>query len=154
MFDYIRDHLGYRIELQQLQTPSELRIGKENLLNLDLINRGFATVFSGNSAYYVLTDAAGKVWEFPTTAKPVDWQPYEPQDSTYTPLVHSIGLSLNLPTSLTPGEYKLGVWMPDGSERLKYDARYAIRCANGNTEWWTSKDNKYGINVLTTIVVK
>ncbi len=40
MFDYIRDHLGYRIELQSLRMPKALEAGKDNLLNLSLINRG------------------------------------------------------------------------------------------------------------------
>ena len=52
------------------------------------------------------------------------------------------------------GEYRLGLWIPDGSERLKYNPRYALRCANGNTTWWVSEDGKYGVNVLTTVEVK
>ena len=154
MFDYIRDHLGYRIELQKLQTPEALQIGKENKIRLDLINRGFATVFAGNPVYFVLVNDKGEVTEFPTKALSADWQPYEPQDSTYTPLIHSVELSANLPATLLPGKYQLGFWLPDPSGRLMYDPRYAIRCANGDTEWWVSKDNKYGINLLTTIDIK
>ena len=37
---------------------------------------------------------------------------------------------------------------------LKYNPRYALRCANGNTTWWVSEDGKYGVNVLTTVEVK
>ena len=55
---------------------------------------------------------------------------------------------------MAAGEYKLGLWIPDGSDRLKYNPRYAIRCANGNTTWWTSADGKYGVNILTTVEVK
>lgn len=153
VFDYIRDHLGYRIELQSLQLPGELRREKENLINLSLINRGFATVFGEHPVYFVLIDNKGEVTEFPTQANPVNWQPFEPKDSTYTPLVHSVDLSLRLPTSMMPGTYRLGLWIPDGSDRLKYNARYAIRCANGDTMWTVSGDGKYGINVLTTVLV-
>ena len=154
MFDYIRDHLGYRIELQSLRMPKALEAGKDNLLNLSLINRGFATVFGEHPVYFVLIDDKGKVMEFPTEANPLDWQPFQPEDSTYTPLTHSVDLSLRLPDSVAPGKYRLGLWIPDGSERLKYNSRYAIRCANGDTTWAISDDGKYGVNVLTIVEVK
>ena len=44
--------------------------------------------------------------------------------------------------------YSLGLWIPDGSARLQYDNRFAIRCANGDTQWWVSPDGKYGVNIL------
>lgn len=154
VFDYIRDHLGYRIELQSLQMPEKLTIGKENLVNLSLINRGFATVFGEHPVCFVLIDEKGTVTEFPTAANPVDWQPFEPQDSTYTSLVHSVDASLTLPASVAPGTYKLGLWIPDASERLMYNPRYSIRCANGDTDWWISKDGAYGVNVLTSVEVE
>ncbi len=153
VFDYIRDHLGYRIELQALQLPGRLQSGKENLLDLSLVNRGFATVFGEHPVYFALVDDAGKVTEFLTDAHPSDWQPFRPGDAVCVPLTHSVGLSLRLPESLAPGTYRLGLWIPDGSERLKYDSRYAIRCANGDTEWMVSDDGRYGINLLTTVEV-
>ena len=154
MFDYIRDHLGYRIELQSLQLPEKLQSGKENRLKLGLVNRGFATVFGEHPVYFVLIDDKGKVTEFLTKANPLDWQPFQPGDAAYTPLVHSVNQSLQLQGSMPAGEYRLGLWIPDGSERLKYNPRYALRCANGNTTWWVSEDGKYGVNVLTTVEVK
>ena len=154
MFDYIRDHLGYRIELQSLQLPEKLQSGKENRLKLGLVNRGFATVFGEHPVYFVLIDDKGKVTEFLTEANPLDWQPFQPGDAAYTPLVHSVNQSIQLQGPMPAGEYRLGLWIPDGSERLKYNPRYALRCANGNTTWWVSEDGKYGVNVLTTVEVK
>jgi len=154
MFDYIRDHLGYRIELQSLQLPKKLKMGKENRLELDLVNRGFATVFGEHPVYFVLIDDKGKVAEFLTEANPLDWQPFQPGDTAYASLTHSIDLSLDLPDSVVAGEYKLGLWIPDASDRLKYNPRYSIRCANGDTTWWVSKDGKYGVNVLANVEVK
>lgn len=154
MFDYIRDHLGYRIELQSLQLPSKFVSGKENVLKLSLKNRGFATVFGEHPVYFVLIDDAGEVTEFPTDANPKNWQPFEPKDSAYTSLMHTVDVSLELPASVTAGTYKLGLWIPDGSDRLRYNLRYAIHCANGDTDWWISKDGKYGVNVLTAVEVE
>ena len=31
---------------------------------------------------------------------------------------------------------------------------HLFRCANGDVDWWVSKDGKYGVNVLTTIQIK
>lgn len=154
VFEYIRDHLGYRIELQKLDMPAKLYTGKDNHLQLGLVNRGFATVADKHMAHYVLIDAEGKVTEFPIDAHPENWQPFQPGDSTFTPLVHTMKTVITLPESCPSGTYKLGLWMPDGGEALKYKARYAIRCANGNTDWWVSADNRYGVNVLTSIKVE
>lgn len=154
VFDYIRDHLGYRIELQKLEMPGKLRAGKGNPLKLDLVNRGFSTVFGEHTACYVLIDSKGKVTELPVEVNPQDWQPYQPGDSTYTPLLHTMDAMIQIPADCPSGTYQLGLWISDGSERLKYNYRYAIRCANGNTTWWTSGDKRYGVNLLTDIEVE
>lgn len=154
VFDYIRDHLGYRIELQKLTLPEVLKAGTESQWKLELINRGFATVFGNHPVHFVLIDEKDAVTELPTTANPLDWQPFLPGDSTYTPLIHIVETAINVPASLTSGNYKLGVWIPDGSERLKYDPRYAVRCANGDVDWWVSKEGRYGVNIMGEAQVK
>ena len=98
VFDYIRDHLGYRIELQSLQLPSKFVGGEENMLKLSLKNRGFATVFGEHPVYFVLIDKEGEVTEFPTDANPLNWQPFEPNDSTYTSLMHLSLIHISEPT--------------------------------------------------------
>lgn len=154
MFDYIRDHLGYRIELQKLDFPKTWHRGHSEQLALTLINRGFATVAGHHHVYWTLIDEAGNVTAFPVQADPRMWQPYQPGDTEYTPLEHRIDASVQLPESLPEGKYKLGLWIADASDDLKQDARYAIRCANGNIGWYTGPDNTYGINVLTEVQVK
>lgn len=153
IFEYIRDHMGYRIELQKLQIPSELESGKSSTVKLELINKGFAAVFGDHSVYFVLVDSKGKVTEFPTNCNPNDWQPYQPGDSTYTSLQHVIISEINLPPGLVSGNYKLGLWIPDDSEQLKYNNRYAIKCANGDIQWMVTDDKKYGINILSDIQI-
>lgn len=151
VFDYIRDHLGYRIELQDM----EIRQGNDKYnreIELSLINRGFSTLFNEHPVYFVLIDNDGNVVKSILTDTDVnDWQPYRPDDILCTPLVHKIKTCIQLPETFQPGNYRLGLWIPDGSDRLKKNSRYAVRCANGDTEWWISKDNKYGINILTTL---
>ncbi|MCD8183000.1 MAG: DUF4832 domain-containing protein [Bacteroides sp.] len=155
VFDYVRDHLGCRLELQSLQMPSVLKSGQENKLELTLINRGFATVFGDYTVRPVLMDEAGQVIELPAVlVNPVEWQPFDPADAECKPLLHCIDLTCNLPQTVAPGNYKLGLWIADASERLKYNARYAIRCANGNTEWTVTGGGRYGINILAKVQVE
>lgn len=155
VFDYVRDHLGYRLELQSLQMPAVLTAGEENPMKLTLINRGFATVFGEYVVRPVLINEAGQVTELAAArVNPADWQPFDPADTECKPLHHAIDLTCNLPKGLAPGSYKLGLWMADASERLMYDARYAIRCANGNTVWTVADGGRYGINLLTEVVIK
>lgn len=153
-FDYIRDHLGYRIELQELSCPKRWKAGKENPIELTLINRGFSTLFNDHEVHFVLIDETGKVAKIlPTSTRVNDWQPYAPGDSTCTPLLHRIQATWALPPDMKPGTYRLGLWIPDGSMRLNMNPRFAIRCANGNVDWWISKDGKFGVNILTTVEI-
>ena len=151
VFDYIRDHLGYRLELQQLKINGNPAAGKEISLDLSLINRGFSTLFNEHPVYFVLIDEQNRITEFLTETNVHNFQPYQPKDPECKPLLHTIKGQFIIPEHLKTGKYRLGLWIPDGSERLKYNNRYAIRCANGDTEWWSSPDNKYGINILTSL---
>lgn len=154
IFDYIRDHLGYRIELQSLELDKQWSIGKTHALNLKLINRGFATVFNKYDVYFVLLDNNGNVVMSKTDINVFDWQPNKENEDSIEILEHVVDHGFILSDNQKTGKYKLGLWIPSGNEELKYNAKYAIRCANEDTEWYTSPDGKYGINVLTTIDVE
>ena len=150
-FEYVRDHLGYRLELQELQIDT-LKHTDNHILNLSLtlINRGFSTLFNEHPVYFVLVDEHNQ--EFLTNADTNSFQPYRPGDKTYTPLIHTIKGQVTLPKTAN-GTYKLGLWIPDGSRQLQHLSRFAIRCANGDIPWWISPDRRYGINILTTLQV-
>lgn len=151
-FDYIRDHLGYRLELQTLTAPERLIPGKSQPVEITLINRGFSTLFNEHTVSLVLINEQNELcYAIQTDANVHDWQPYEPYDTNYTPLLHKIQTNLSIPETLPKGTYRLGLWISDGSEKLKNNSRYAIRCANGDAEWWVSPDHRYGVNILTTI---
>lgn len=151
VFDYIRDHLGYRIELQEALVPSALS-SNNNKVEISLINRGFSTLFNEHPVYLALIDEAGKVCTTVLTDANVnDWQPYNPKDTSCTPLIHTIKANLQIPEGLPKGCYRIGLWIPDGSERLKFNSRFAIRCANSDIDWWISDDHKYGINIFASL---
>ena len=152
-FEYVRDHLGYRLELQELQIDTLKHTDNHILdLSLTLINRGFSTLFNEHPVYFVLVDEHNQVKEFLANADTNSFQPYRPGDKTYTPLIHTIKGQVTLPKTAN-GTYKLGLWIPDGSRQLQHLSRFAIRCANGDIPWWISPDRRYGINILTTLQV-
>ena len=148
-FEYIRDHLGYRIEIQRATFPGVISKGGKLTAEAELINRGFSTIHNPRPVYLVLIDVNGSVAEFAVKdADPRKWQPYEPDDEDYKPLIHRIGIEVQLPDTLKPGWYQLGLWMPDGLESLQLDSRYAIRVSNRDLPWWTGDDYTYGVNIL------
>ncbi len=149
-FDYIRDHLGYRIELQQLQVSKN---ANDIVLDLSLINRGFSSIKNARDIYFVLINSQDKVVkEIPAYNDPRSWQPYLPGDVHFQPIIYHINRHLNK-ENLPDGHYKLGLWIPDGSLQLKYNAEYAIRCANDIT-WFIDSDKRYGVNILGKISIE
>jgi hypothetical protein len=152
-FEYIRDHLGYRIEMQRATFPGAISVGGKLSVEAELINRGFSTFHNPRPVYFILIDSDGSVTEFPVKdADPRKWQPYKPGDENYKPLVHKISINSKLPNSLDSGWYQLGLWIPDDYESLRMDPRYAVRVANGDVPWWTGSG--YGINILGVIQLR
>jgi len=151
IFEYIRDHLGYRLELQKARFPRSLEKGSPIDVEIELANRGFSTVINPRPVYLVLIDAEGELMlKQMINADPRDWQPYDPNDPTFTPLVHRITGAIET-SGVPPGEYMLGLWLPDASENLARDSRFSIRVANGDVPWWTTCDGRYGVNILGNI---
>lgn len=148
-FEYVRDHLGYRLELQEMQYTRKMQPGQCYPVRVTLINRGFATVFGRYEVRFALIDSCGRVvGSCATDADCRAWQPYEPGDPTHTPKVHAINGVLDPALLPGPGCYRLGLWIADASERLRMDPRYAIRCANRGLPWWVSADGSYGMTIL------
>jgi hypothetical protein len=153
-FEYIQDHLGYRLELQTAGFSRKLGVGAELAVEIDFVNRGFSTPHNRRPACLVLVDVDGKVTELPLPeSDPRQWQPFAPLDEAYKPLVHQIRFTGRLPSAIQPGWYQIGLWMPDADARLRLDPRYAVRVANRDVPWWTDARGQYGVNVLGTLEV-
>ena len=153
-YEYIRDHLGYRLELQRATYPARVPAGGAAPVRLELVNRGFSTLHNPRPVLVVLIGPEGRLaGSWATDADPRSWQPYEPGDETRAPLTHTIQASVEVPADLAPGMYQLGLWLPDAAESLRLDPRYAIRVANRDVPWWTDAEGHYGLNILGTITV-
>jgi hypothetical protein len=148
-FDYIRDHLGYRLELQEATFPKSVRRGESLECRLSLINRGFSAMHNPRPVYLVMVDDAARVVAQQLTATdPRRWQPYRPEDAEYVPLRHEIATSIRVSPKTTAGTYRLGLWLPDAQPSIQHDPRYAVRLANRDAPWAVSADGRYGVNVL------
>jgi len=153
-FEYIQDHLGYRIELQEAQLPEKLPAGGELAVEVELVNRGFSTLYNPRPVYIVLIGTGGSVIPFEAKgADPRRWQPFDPEDKQYKPLTHKLSVKAQLPAAARPGWYQLGLWMPDAHQTIRLDPRYAVRTANRDVVWWTDREGRYGINVLGVVQI-
>ena len=118
-----------------------------------LVNRGFSTFHNPRPVLVALIARNGDVHTLQTSSDPRTWQPFAGGDSLYRPLEHAITLDATLPNDLAPGQYRVGLWLPDAAESLRLDPRYAVKVANGDVLWWVNAQGKYGLNVLATIAV-
>ncbi len=149
-YDYIRDHLGYRIELQRAVFPRVMNLNDTLSIEVDLINRGFAAFVNPRPVYFVLVDKNDdNVCEFEDTdADPRWWQPFEPGlvgvqvGEGFLPLLHKMKIETPLPVGINSGIYKLGLWLPDAAESIRMSQDYAVRVANHDVPW------QNGINIL------
>ncbi len=153
-FEYIRDHLGYRLELQRASFTPAPKAGGVLNVEVALINRGFAALMNQRPVEFALIGPHGEVHAFEAPGADVrHWYPHQPGDVTCAPLSHTVTLEINLPDNIAPGWYSLGLWLPDASEGLRTRPDYAVRVANGNVPFWISANGMYGINLLGTLQV-
>jgi hypothetical protein len=153
-FAYIRDHLGYRLELAAAAFPSFINTSNVLGVELRLYNRGFSTFVNPRPVWLVLLDGQAQVraeWFTGTDARA--WQPWTPGDPQYGVNLHRVTAKVRMPPLLRPGQYRLALWLPDGSDRLQRDSRFAVRCANRDSRWLITPDKRHGLNVLGELAV-
>ena len=154
IFEYIRDHLGYRLELTRGSYPLEVVSGKKFKAVFSLVNRGFAAPVNPRKVYLVMI-ADNKVYKLAKAKSDVRrWYPCLPGKRTVLAPEYKLAFKAKLPKNIVHGKYKLGIWMPDNAESINKDARYSIRLANRNVPWWTGKAESYGVNIVGDITVQ
>ena len=120
-YEYIRDHLGYRIVLEEAEVDSEIAAGQEFHATVKLRNHGFSAPVNPRPVQLVLKGReAAYRFDFKT-----DVRRWSGGGATQT-----LKLSAALPPDMAPGEYQIGFALPDAAETLAGRPEYAIRCAN------------------------
>jgi hypothetical protein len=154
-FEYVTDHLGYRLELMQAQYPEIIKRNEPLAVTVVLGNRGFAVCHNPRPVSIALISAAGKVTEFLCTeARPCEWHSFHPGGEAPSRFNHSVAIKTAVLPDLESGYYQIGLWLPDASPRLRLDPRYAIRLANRDVSWWVDDKGQYGINIFAVLEVQ
>ncbi|WP_437855462.1 DUF4832 domain-containing protein [Sorangium sp. So ce363] len=136
-FETIACRLGYRFVVMEHESPEQIARGQPLSLRLRVFNDGYARAYNPRPVYLVLQQGeARRVAE--VDADPRRWAPGEESEMC---------LEAQIPADLPPGDYQLGLWLPDASERLRDDPRYAIRLSSG-AAW----DGASGVNLLDAAV--
>ncbi|MDR2564001.1 MAG: DUF4874 domain-containing protein [Prevotellaceae bacterium] len=149
-YDFVRDHLGYRLNL--LDSSKITAEGSTLKYDLKLSNTGFATVLNPKPVYLVFINESNSVVKeiLLTDVNPHDWQPFDPAVKSYEALIHSISGSVN--TALS-GKHKVGIWIPDGQSPLVHNNRYDLKFAPSDlVSHWTDAESKYTVNVIGELV--
>ena len=172
-YEYLRDHLGYRLELHSAEWPADLALPASFNFSAMLRNWGFAAPVNPRPVYLVILspDKTEVLWQSAQSmADPRDWQPHTPGDPFYTPTRHTFGASgLHINSDLqghgcAVGEkckLWLGLFMPDMRSAHFASANvgeaYSVRLANADIEWSvvkkSAKSTQGGVNVLGKISV-
>ena len=138
-FDSIKSRFGYRLWVEQVSVPRSVTAGRYAHINITMRNSGFAAPLTQRPLYLVLDGPVRRTFKLP-----VDVRKWAPGKS------HTIELAAQVPAGLPPGNYTVGLWLPDEAANLRDDPRYAIRLAN-DSAW----DGSTGVNRLVNgIVVK
>lgn len=151
-YQFVRDHLGYRLNLQP---ASVVKVESDTLVyDLKITNTGFATVLNPRPVYLALIDEAGQIVREAqlSAVNPREWQPWAKGDAA-TLLTHRI--SGKIPLGLPDGEYRVGLWLPDSFASVKYNPAYCIKLAVDNraVAHWTDTENTRTVNIVGTVRV-
>ena len=109
-YEFIRDHLGYRLALKSASLPAGS--GKARFV---LHNYGFAPPINPRELVVVAVASDGAAREIPTGA---DLRKARPGQD----------LTVDVELSLRPEE-RIGLWLPDSSPTLRLRPEYAVRLA-------------------------
>ncbi len=154
VFDYIRDHLGYRLELQNLETEIQ---GNNLTAKFHIQNKGFSAPKNPRQIYAVLLDEQGQqVQQLPvnidanewlswTTDANLDIKKNDINGTNYTDYTleddfdpinyntHTVQATFDMSGLTTYATYSIALWMPDPSADLNTASNqvdYAVKLAN------------------------
>ena len=139
-FDEVQRRLGARLVMTRSRIAGTARPGGQLAVEVDLDNRGFASLYNARDVEIVLeNETSGAVRSFAVDADPRSWKPGGS---------HAMAATVSLPVDMAPGAYTAYLHLPDPSPRLRDDPRYAYRIANLGV--W---DGECGYNKLASNIV-
>jgi hypothetical protein len=145
-YQFVRDHLGYRLNL--LKTSSIQVVNGNLIYDLKLTNTGFATLQNPKTVYLVFVNEAGQVArEIELNVNPKDWQPFakaNPQEL----LIHTIAGTVPLEQT---GNFRIGIWIKDNSNPNKAACSVKFAVDNHTVQHWTDSESTRTVNIIGNI---
>lgn len=157
VYEYIRDHLGYRLEVRG--TPTVAVVGRTLTVNATISNYGFAAPVHPRPVLITLQGGkwpgdAKVVWAANVSGTPDvrSWQPHAPYDPLRAILNHSLDTTVELPAEVAPGEYIVGIALPDARRSSQ---RAACDEPSSCIRFATTKDGNWsgGVNGIARVTV-
>ncbi|WGL96423.1 DUF4832 domain-containing protein [Arsenophonus nasoniae] len=143
-FEYIRDHLGYRLTLEEATYPVFVKIGDYFALKFSLKNYGFARPVNNRPIAIVFLDGQDEI----------QWQLFMPAGAELCAAgrgyIFSIACQLG---NIKSGKYLLALWLPDESPMLRDCPQYDIQLANGGSNFRLIETEKHRFNVFAEVQV-
>ena len=133
-WDELKNRLGYRFVLKSAKIPNKVNAGENFVAELTIKNNGFASPYNERDVYLVLENGSTKEI-IKIDSDPRKWRAGK---------ITTISVNTKLSKNLKAGNYQISLWMPDISNKIKNDPRYAIRTANIGTWNETTGYNKIG----------
>ncbi len=110
-FEFVRDHLGYRIEAKSLEIDGEIAQGEFIDLSLELVNYGFSAAFNMQSKLVIL-DENNKMVSFVRAGNPEGW------NNGNRLITQKINSVMKLPS--TSGKYKIAFYLHNSADEGAY----------------------------------
>lgn len=121
VMEIVKRRLGARFVVTAFDLPKQGHAGEKITIRITLANRGFASLYNSRPVTLVLIAPDGMRHRFPISTDPRLWKAGESTE---------IEAEILLPDKMTHGNYTWALHLPDASERLAGDPRFAIRFAN------------------------
>ncbi|NKB65461.1 MAG: DUF4832 domain-containing protein [Candidatus Latescibacteria bacterium] len=121
-YEQIQQRLGARFVLLQSRLTAHAVPGCSLTVEIDLENRGFASLYNPRPVELVLRhDNSDQSFALPLDTDPRTWKPGQ---------AHHLAAAITLPQTVPAGTYSAYLHLPDPAPRLHADPRYAYRLAN------------------------
>ncbi|XP_065184019.1 uncharacterized protein LOC135814778 [Sycon ciliatum] len=159
MFEYIRDHLGYRLQLLTVSYSITPFIEHNITFDASISNFGFSAPINIRFAYLVFFEKSGDVPKDTdqvlftsriTSCDPRVWHPYIANDPEYIRSRHPIHHYAALPGQLFGKNVWMGLQLTSraGAQPVEVGQYNAVRLATANTTWWVDSAGRGGVNIL------
>ena len=141
IFNILNKRMGYRFQMTKTIWPEQVEKGTAMPLQMTLKNVGCAPLYNERKAYLILKSDKN-TYSLPLPTDPRTWYP---ELASIT-----INGTIDIPSSVAEGTYRLYLHLPDAYASIANDARYAIRFAN--TNMWDKETGWNDLNATIQVV--